>query len=172
MTKTREHYALQQERVSSLEARCAREGATAGRHSRPPGATCSKPKSHTSALRSLVNTLRDEGICVHGMLVDLVLLRREHDGKAVTAVMGSALWTAVVVQTRRDGARVVARARAAGITGQVRCDVLDEMKVGRMPTAAGAGPGNSGSGLVALQECVATSDPLHFPAAVKYLRGW
>lgn len=109
---------------------------------------------------------------MHGMLADLVLLRRERDGKAVTAVLGSALWTAVVVQTRRDGARVVAGARAAGITGQVRCDVLDEMRGGGMAMATGAGPGNLGSGLVALQECVATYDPLHFPAAVKYLRGW
>lgn len=172
MVKTRERYASQQARVSTLEARCAREGVIAGRHSLLPNGARSKPKSHTSALRSLVNTLRNEGVCVHGMLADLVLLRREHDVKAVTAVMGSALWTAVVVQTRRDGARVVARARAAGITGQVRCDVLDEIKAGRMATAAGTEPGNLGSGLVALQECVATYDPLHFPAAVKYLRGW
>ena len=131
----------------------------------------SNDKSRISALRSLVKSLRDEGVCVHGMLADLVLLRRECDGRAVTAVMGSALWTAVVVQTRRDGARVVAGARAAGITGQVRCDVLDEMKGGAMAMPPGSGPGN-GSGLVTLQECVATSDPLHFPAAVKYLRGW
>lgn len=64
------------------------------------------------------------------MLADLVLLRRQRDEIAVTAVLGSALHSTVVVQTRNDGARVVAGARAAGIRGQVRCDVLDEMKGG------------------------------------------
>lgn len=169
--KTRAHYAAQQARVGSLEAWCTHEGTATGRHSRPTVAARSNNNSRISAMRSLVKNLREEGVCVHGLLADLVLLRRECDRKAVAAVIGPALWTAVVVQARRDGARVVAAARAAGITGKIRCDVLDEMKK-TMPMATSAGPANGGSGLITLSECVATADPLHFPAAVKYLRGW
>lgn len=170
-TKTRANYAAQQATVGSLEARCTYDRTATERHSRPLVAARSN-KSPISAMRSLVKQLRVEGVCVHGMLADLVLLRREHDRKAVTAVIGSALWTAVVVQARGDGARVVAGARAAGITGKVRCDVLDEMEETIPMATGGSRQGNVGSGLVALQECVATANPLHFPAAVKYLRGW
>lgn len=106
----------------------------------------------------------------HGLLADLVLLWRQRDETAVAAVLGSALGDTVVVQTRADGARVVAEVRKAGIPGRVRCDVLDETRGGDSMISAGrGGPGN---GLGPLSECVTTKDPRHLPAAEKRLRGW
>ena len=124
-----------------------------------------------------METLREErSVDVHGLLVDLVLLRRQGDEAAVSAVLGAALGNTVVVQSRADGARFVAEVRAAGIPGRVRCDVLDEIKgkpfTGGGGAAAAGRRGGGGGGLSPLSECVTTSDPRHLPAAVKRLRGW
>lgn len=126
------------------------------------------------ALRSLVESLREEGgVGAHGLLADLVLLRRQCDEAAVAAVLGSALRDTVVVQTRADGARVVAEVGTAGIPGRIRCDVLDEIKRGGGgSTVVSAGREGSGSGLIPLSECVTMSDPRHLPVAEKRLRGW
>lgn len=131
----------------------------------------SSGQGRVGALRSLVERLRGGGVGAHGLVADLVLLRRQCDEAAVTAVLGSTLRNTVVVQTRKDGARVVAEVKAAGILGQVRCDVLDEIKAKPPSTGAGRGKG-PGVGLSPLSESVTTSDPLHFPAAEKHLRGW
>lgn len=138
----------------------------------PPNAA-----GRAGALRLLVGKLREDGgvVGAHGLLADLVLLRRQCDEAAVAAVLGSALRDTVVVQTRADGARVVAEVRAAGIPGRIRCDVLDEMRRGGSAVSAGKGGGGgqgSVSGLAPLSECVTTSDPRHLPAAEKRLRGW
>lgn len=107
-----------------------------GRH-RPP-TSCARSTGHgrVGALRVSLERLREAGVRVHGMLADLVLLRRQRDETAVIAALGSALRSTIVVQTRRDGGHVVAGVRAAGIYGQIRCDILDEMK-GRLTAAVG-----------------------------------
>lgn len=142
-----------------------RQGGAAGRQSAP------NAHRRVGPLRSLVEKLRESGVVAHGMLADLLLLRRPCHEVAVDAVLGSALRNTVVVQTRKDGARVVAAVRAAGISGQIRCDVLDEMKNGNASASAARGRGG-GQGLSPLTECVTTSDPRHFPAVEKHLRGW
>ncbi|CAM9141448.1 unnamed protein product [Scytosiphon promiscuus] len=198
--KLREHCTTQQALASSLEARRTAQEATANTAKRmsrgsvpsacvTEGRTCSSrgqlpvpsPGGRATALRSLIERLRDgDGVGgqvgVHGMLADLVLLRRQGDEAAVSAVLGSSLRNTVVVQTRRDGARLVAEVRAAGIPGQVRCDVLDEISGGAVMTAvAAAGTKQQGAGssrLRPLSACVTTSDPRHFPAVEKHLQGW
>lgn len=122
-------------------------------------------------MRSLVEKLREGGVGAHGLLADVVLLRRPGDEVAVAAVLGSALRDTVVVQMRADGARVVAEVRKAGIPGRVRCDVLDEIG-GRGTTVSGGRVGPGEARLSHLSECVTTSDPRHLPAAEKRLRGW
>ena len=192
--KLRVHCASQQALVGSLDeatrnrARLLSPGTTTGLSQPPPpptnsaappppgGAPQRRQGGRVSALRSLVEKLREGGVGAHGLLADLVLLRRRCDETAVMAVFGSALRDTVVVQTRADGARVVAEARKAGIIqGRIRCDVLDEVKGGGRATGSsgkrGGGEG-PGSGLSSLSECVATSDPRHLPAAEKRLRGW
>lgn len=114
--------------------------------------------------------LREGGVGAHGMVADLILLRRQGDEAAVTAVLGSTLRNTIVVQTRKDGARVVAEVKAAGILGQVRCDVLDEIK--SKPSARAGSADGVGGGLSLLSGRVTTSDPKHFPAVEKHLRGW
>ncbi|CAM9221599.1 unnamed protein product [Ectocarpus sp. 8 AP-2014] len=151
--------------AKSLSSSTKRQGGAAGRQSGPDA------HGRVGALRSLVEKLRKGGVGAHGMLADLLLLRRPRDNAAVAAVLGSALRNTIVVQTRKDGARVVAAVRAAGINGQVRCDVLDEMRNGIASASAGRGRGG-GQGLSPLSECVTTSDPRHFPAVEKHLRRW
>lgn len=86
-----------------------------------------KSQDRVNLLRALVTEFREcRGL--HGMLADIVVLREERDSTAVVAVLGSALHDTIVVQSREDGSRLVARARAEGIRGRIRCDVLDEMK--------------------------------------------
>ncbi|CAN0062836.1 unnamed protein product [Ectocarpus fasciculatus] len=185
--KLRAHCTSQQALIGHLEARRAsRDSADADTRNPPANRSSSSTKrqggapgrqsarnahGRVGALRSLVEKLRKGGVGAHGMLADLLLLRRPCDEAAVAAVLGSALRNTVVVQTRKDGARVVAAVRAAGISGQARCDVLDEMKTGNASASAGRGRGG-GQGLSPLSECVTTSDPRHFPAAEKHLRGW
>ncbi|CAM9130156.1 unnamed protein product, partial [Ectocarpus sp. 12 AP-2014] len=151
--------------AKSSSSSTKRQGGAAGRQSAPDA------HGRVGALRSLVEKLRKGGVGAHGMLADLLLLRRPCDEAAVAAVLGSALRNTVVVQTRKDGARVVAAVRAAGINGQVRCDVLDEMRFGNASASAGRGRGG-GQGLSPLSECVTTSDPRHFSVVEKYLRRW
>lgn len=91
------------------------------------------------SLRTLLTKLREKGVHVHGMLADLVVLRRRMDEKAVTAVLGSALRSTIVVQSRADGARCIAGIRDAGIRGQIRCDVLDEIEETSMKASGGRG---------------------------------
>eukprot|EP00903_Cladosiphon_okamuranus_P005634 g5600.t1 len=177
--KLRAYCASQQALAGSLEAaRRTRTGpgtTTGWQHpataaGRPPPGSPQQQGGRVTALRSLVEKLRAGGVGAHGLLADLVLLRRKRDETAVAAVLGSALRDTVVVQTRADGARVVAEVRKAGITRRVRCDVLDETNgVGSMISA---GRGGDSSGLGPLSECVTTKDPLHLPAAKKRLRGW
>ncbi len=195
--KLRAHCASKQALIGGLETRRASQiqtqnqnpsdpkrphGTVSGWQSPPnnvPGR--SPPSGRIGALRSLVEKLREgEGPAagVHGLLADLVLLRRRGDEAAVSAVLGPALGNTVVVRSRADGARFVAEARAAGIPGRVRCDVLDEIKIKGKPSEGGCGGGaagrrgGGGGGLSLLSECVATSDPRHLPAAEKRLRGW
>lgn len=202
--KLREFCASQRALASSLEARraAAAEEASAEPTRRLSKNSASSASTMTSdsgrqalnalgratALRSLIERLRDSdsdragaGVGVHGMLADLVLLRRQGDEAAVSAVLGSSLRNTVVVQTRKDGARVVAEVRAAGILGRVRCDVLDEISGGTLTAAgvaaaaAAAGRGQQRAGstrLRPLSECVTTSNPQDFAAAEKHLRGW
>ncbi|CAM9383158.1 unnamed protein product [Ectocarpus sp. 12 AP-2014] len=151
--------------AKSSSSSTKRQGGAAGRQSAPDA------HGRVGALWSLVEKLRKGGVGAHGMLADLLLLRRPCDEAAVAAVLGSALRNTVVVQTRKDGARVVAAVRAAGINGQVRCDVLDEMRFGNASASAGRGRGG-GQGLSPLSECVTTSDPRHFSVVEKYLRRW
>eukprot|EP00752_Nemacystus_decipiens_P016359 g14628.t2 len=205
-TKLRARCASQQALIGTLEA--ARRGArvvrprttTTGSQQQqqqqqppPPSITAGTPRpggppqpqqqqgERVGALRSLVERLREDGVGAHGLLADLVLLRRRCDEAAVAAVLGSALRDTVVVETRADGARVVAEVRQAGIIpGRIRCDVLDEIKdEGRGATVAVSGSRRGGKGgegprrgLTALSECVATSDPRYLPAVEKRLRGW
>lgn len=187
-TKLRVHCTGKQALVGSLEARC-RGQISNGTH--PPTTSSVLPPSgitlgweppsgvrgrsssgqgRVGALRSLLERLREGGVGSHGLVADLILLRRQCDEAAVTAVLGSTLRNTVVVQTRKDGARVVAEVKAAGIRGQVRCDVLDEIKA-KPSTGVDRGKG-PGGGLSPLSESVTTSDPQHFPAAEKHLRGW
>lgn len=91
------------------------------------------------SLRTLLTNLREKGVHVHGMLADLVVLRRRMDEKAVTAVLGSTLRSTIVVQSRADGARCIAGIRDAGIRGQIRCDVLDEIEETSMKASGGRG---------------------------------
>lgn len=198
--KLRDYCTSQQALVSNLEARRTAQEASANAAKRLPKDSASSPskmmrrttssgrqfpapsaQGGVPALRSLIERLRDggcegDGVGVHGMLADLVLLRRQDDEAAVSAVLGSSLRNTVVVQTRKDGARVVAEVRAAGFSGRVRCDVLDEISRGLSTTtadAAGNGQQRAGSSrLRPLSECVTTSDPLHLAAAEKHLRGW
>ncbi|CAM9206635.1 unnamed protein product, partial [Hapterophycus canaliculatus] len=201
--KLREYCASQQALASSLEARRTVQEASSKATKRlsrdstsrastrmnrrtSSGGPFSAPnaRGRATALRSLIEGLHDSGsvgdrIGVHGMLADLVLLRRQGDEAAVSAVLGPALRNTVVVQTRRDGARVVAEVREAGFPWQVRCDVLDEISAGTLVEAAAATAaaerrqkGAGSSRLRSLSMCVTTSDPQHFAAAEKHLRGW
>lgn len=79
----------------------------------------------------MLGKLREEakGVKVHGMLADLLLLWRQRDDIAASAALGGVLRNTIVVETRKDGARVVAAVKAAGIRGRVRCDVLAEMEM-------------------------------------------
>lgn len=186
--KLRVHCTVQQALVGSLEARRSSQifnGAHPPQNSNalPPRGIARGWQSPSSAqgrssfgqgrvgaLRSLMEKLREDGVGVHGMVADLIFLRRQCDEAAVTAVLGSTLRNTVVVQAREDGARVVAEVRTAGILGQIRCDVLDEIKA-KPSTGSGRGKG-AGGGLSPLSESVITSNPQHFPAAEKHLRGW
>lgn len=114
------------------------QGAATGNNSRV-SSPHSGGEGRVGSLRTLLSKLRDKGIQVHGMLADLVVLRRRKDEKAVIAVLGSALRNTIVVQTRADGARCIAGIRDAGIRGQIRCDVLDE--IGMTSTKASGGRG-------------------------------
>lgn len=95
----------------------------------PQGASRGAERSplRQDALRSLLDTLRSAGHGIHGMLADLLLIRSRRQEAAVVAVVGPLLHNTVVVQTRQDGARVLACARSAGIRGIVRCDVVNEL---------------------------------------------
>lgn len=96
----------------------------------------------TDPLRSVLEKAKVKGVCVHGMLVDLVLLRRKEVEIAVLSVLGSVLRNTIVVQSRSDGARVVGIVKAAGIRGRIRCDILDEMKANSMVDRRGSGESN------------------------------
>lgn len=84
-------------------------------------------KQFLGPVRPVLEKLRGEGVGVHGILADLVLLRHRRDEDAVNAALGSVLRKTIVVQTRMDGARVVAAIKAAGIRGSIRCDILGEL---------------------------------------------
>lgn len=150
------HCASQQALVSSLEAQRARvgsgyacprndsaattlQGTALGRQQSAASSNRLYGQGWISALQSLLEKLRKGGVSVHGMLADLVLLRRQRDEAAVTAVLGPALRNTIIVQTRSDGARVVAAVRSAGIRGSVRCNVLDEMREQEGKAACGGG---------------------------------
>ena len=142
---------MQQMVVDKLEERHARYFAS-GRPSSDPARPSFRRQNLTQSggpdridsIRALINRLRDDGVCAHGMLADLLLLRRRRDEKAVTSVLGSALRNTIVVQTRADGARCVASVREAHIRGQVRCDVLNEIKVTSNKAPGGTGELYSG----------------------------
>lgn len=136
MAKTRVKCAEQQFIVRGLAERNASVSVNIDTQQPTPGARSqgghmpSRGSDGTAAdpLRSILEQLRARGASVHGMLADLVLVRRQRDETAVSAVLGPKLRNTVVVQRRSDGARVVNAVKAAGIKGQVRCDILEEMR--------------------------------------------
>lgn len=86
-----------------------------------------KERAKMDSLRAMLpESGRSEGI--HGMLVDILVLRHERSAVAVVSALGSVLLNTVVVQGRADGVRLVARVRAAGFRRRIRCDILDEIQ--------------------------------------------
>lgn len=179
MTKLRTQCTSQRAAISDLEIRYSRASAdtkllngstvtttTSTRpeatkvdgQQRPPSSSArSTGHGRMGGLRILLERFREAGVRAHGMLADLVLLRRQRDETAVVAALGSALRSTIVVQTRRDGGRVVAGVRAAGICGQVRCDILDEMK-GQLTPVVGGGARQHGKIFEHTPTCITTKE--------------
>ncbi|CAM9320053.1 unnamed protein product, partial [Discosporangium mesarthrocarpum] len=156
-------------------------GRTAGIEDRKPnrdqgGRTAQRDHPDTSrgphGLSSIVAEIVTANPGVHGMLDDLLVAKESRFETALAAAMGGGGSKTVVVQTRSDGLKVVDEVRKAGVVGQVRCDILEELQPSRRGTSARSSQGLLGGGLSQLADCVSIPDPVYLPLVYKHLDKW